>query len=124
MLVDVDAEACGQLAHLPLEVGLQVVVVQVHDVEIVGGVPERLQVFSGAAQRRPDLRGRRLVVDPLPEAGPLAVGRGCRGRNGPSSMPSIAAAWSRAMRNTPKSMLSMWWSIDRATSRGSRPTQM
>ena len=51
-------------------------------------------------------------------------GRGCGGRNGPSSMPSIAAAWSRAMRNAPKSMLSMWWSIDRATSRGSRPTQM
>ena len=56
MLVDVDAEARGQLAHLPLQVGLQVVVVQVHDVEIVGGIPERLQVFRGPPQRRPDLR--------------------------------------------------------------------
>ena len=41
-LVDVDAEPEGQLPHLPVQVGLQVVVVQVHDVEI-GGVAERLQ---------------------------------------------------------------------------------
>ena len=31
-------------------------------------------MFYGAPQRRPDLRRRRLVVDPLPEAVPLAVG--------------------------------------------------
>src|SRR6478736_7267248 len=74
VLVDVDAEARGHLPHLPLQVGLQVVVVHIHDVEIAGGVPERLQVLYRAPQRRPDLRRRRLVVDPLPEAVPLAVG--------------------------------------------------
>jgi hypothetical protein len=52
VLVDVDAEARGQLPHLSLQVGLQVVVVQAHDVEIAGGVPERLQVLDGAPQRR------------------------------------------------------------------------
>src|SRR5215469_11424476 len=39
-----------------------------------GGVPERLQVLYSAPQRRPGLRRRRLVVGPLPEAVPLAVG--------------------------------------------------
>jgi len=48
--------------------------VQKHDVEIAGGVPERLQVLDSAPQRRPDLRRRRLVVGPLPEAVPLAAG--------------------------------------------------
>src|SRR4051795_6063210 len=69
-----DAEAGGQLPHLPLQVVLQVVVVQVHDVEVVGGVAKRLQVLDGAPQRRPDQRRRGLVVDPLPEAVPSAVG--------------------------------------------------
>src|SRR5580704_10820813 len=73
VLVDVDAEARGYPPHLPLQVGLQVVVVHIHDVEIAGGVPERLQVLYRAPQRRPDLRRRRLVVGPLPEAVPLAV---------------------------------------------------
>src|SRR5215469_6574082 len=74
VLVDVDAEARGHLPHLSLQVGLKVVVVQIHDVEIVAGVPERLQVLYSAPQRRPNLRRRRLVVDPPPEAVPLAVG--------------------------------------------------
>src|SRR3954469_20295825 len=69
-----DAEAGGQLPHLPLEVVLEVVVVKVHDVEVVGGVAERLQVLDGAPQRRPDQRRGRLVVDPLPEAVTRAVG--------------------------------------------------
>src|SRR3954447_27056475 len=69
-----DAEAGGQLPHLPLEVVLEVVVVKVHDVEVVGGVAKRLQVLDGAPQRRPDQRRRRLVVDPLPEAVTRAVG--------------------------------------------------
>ena len=42
MLVDMDAEAVGQLPHLTLQVVLQVVVVQVDDVELVGGFAERL----------------------------------------------------------------------------------
>ncbi len=73
VLVHLDAEVCGQLPHLSLQVGPQGVVVQPQDVEAVGGIPEGVQVFDGAPQRRPDLRGRRLVVDPLPEAVPLAV---------------------------------------------------
>src|SRR5258708_697844 len=47
---------------------------QIPDVEIVGGVPERLQVLYTSPQRRPDLRRRRLVVGPPPAAGPLPVG--------------------------------------------------
>src|SRR4051812_24254477 len=74
VLVYADAGAGGQLPHLPLQVVLQVVVVQVHDIEVVGGVAKRLQVLDGAPQRRPDQRRRRLVVDPLPEAVPRAVG--------------------------------------------------
>src|SRR4051794_14242318 len=42
VLVDADAEAGGQLPHLALQVVLQVVVVQVDDVELVGGVAEGL----------------------------------------------------------------------------------
>jgi hypothetical protein len=42
VLVDTDAEAGGQLPHLALQVVLQVVVVQVDDVELTGGVAERL----------------------------------------------------------------------------------
>src|SRR5690348_830677 len=80
VLVDVDAQARGQLPHLPLQVGLQVVVMHIHDVEIAGGVPERLQVLDSAPQRRPDLRRRRLVVGPLPGPRTPLRGRGspCR----------------------------------------------
>src|SRR4051812_26702847 len=71
VLVYADAEAGGQLPHLPLQVVLQVVVVKVDDVEVVGGVAEGLQVLDGSPQRGPDLRRGRVVVDPLPEAVPL-----------------------------------------------------
>jgi hypothetical protein len=98
--------------------------VQIHDVEIVGGVPDRLQVLYSAPQRRPDLRRRRLVVDHCQKRSRSPSGRGRGGRNGPSSIPSIAAARSRWLRNAPMSVLSIWWSIDSPASRGSRPTQM
>jgi hypothetical protein len=64
VVVDVGTEMRGQPLHLPAEVGLQVVVVQQDDVEIVGGIAERLNVLDGEPQRHPSrLRRRRLVVD-------------------------------------------------------------
>jgi hypothetical protein len=112
VLVDVDAEVRGQLPHLPLQVGRQVVVVQGHDVEIVAGVAEGLQVLNGAPQRRPDLCRRSLVVDPLPEAVPLAVGaRPADCSRIPLTTPGIGWVWCDG-ENEPVRVRAGWVSDD------------
>ena len=93
MLADADAQARGQLPHLPLQVGLQVVVVQEHDVE-VGGLASWNVCRRSTVRRSDDATcvDGDLVVGPLPEAVPLAAGARPRRPQRPGPVPSIAAA--------------------------------
>jgi len=74
LLGHVDAQPPSQLAHLPFEVSLEIVVVQQREIRGAGcGRPESPDVVHQFRQAGRRLIGRRWVVDPLPE--PLDLGR-------------------------------------------------
>ena len=122
VLFDRDVEAIREFAHLPFEVGAQILVAEEDDVEL-----------SSAFRNVSMWRSVRRSVDPISVGGVSSSthdqnhacgssGRGGGGVTGASSMPSMAAARALISKNAGMSRLSMWLSIDNATSRGSRPT--
>ena len=112
-------------AHLALEIGLQVVVVEQHDVRSVAHRPERREVMHhGRRGRRGPAAGGGRLVDPQPEALDLRFGR--LGRAVGQELGDVVEADRRVAggeQRASKSMFAMWLSHDSATSRGSRPTQ-